>query len=49
MEVTNRLQEAIKQTDLAIEDVSQPDVRRDLEQARESLREGLESLDERGG
>jgi hypothetical protein len=46
MDTPNRIQEAIKQTDIAIREVSQPDVRRELEQARENLREALESVDE---
>ena len=45
MEVTNRLQEAIKQTRIAKQEVEESEVIRDLEQALELLEKGLESLE----
>lgn len=44
MKVTNRIQEAIKQTRLAKQEVEESEVSRDLEQALESLQNGLESV-----
>ena len=46
MEVTNRLEEAIKQVRLAKQEVEKPEVSQDLEDCLESLQNGLESLEE---
>jgi hypothetical protein len=46
MDRKDRLQEAIKQIDIAIDDANQSDVLRELEDGKESLQEGLELLDE---
>jgi len=48
MDSTNRLQEAIKQTQLAKRDVEDPDVSQNLEKCLRSLQNGLESLKEDG-
>jgi len=45
MDVTDRLQEAIKQTKIAKQEVGESEVSRNLEQALESLQNGLESLE----
>jgi len=49
MEVKNRLQEAIKQTRIAKQEVENSEVSQDLEQALESLQNGLEALEKEGG
>lgn len=46
MDVTNRLEEAIKQVRLAMQEIEDPDVSKDLEEGRESLRKALEALEE---
>jgi hypothetical protein len=45
MEVTARLEEAIKQTRLAKQEVERSEASRSLEQGLESLQDGLESLE----
>lgn len=49
MRTRQRLNEAIKQTEIGLESIDQPDTRQSLEQALESLEEGLESLDKSSG
>ncbi|WP_336338717.1 hypothetical protein [Haloarcula brevis] len=46
MDVTTRLEESIKQVRLAKQDVTDPEVVRELEETLESLRSTLESLEE---
>jgi hypothetical protein len=44
VEIDTRLQEAIKQTNLAIEDTNQSDVVHELEDAKEALEKARERL-----
>lgn len=44
MDAENRLEEAIKQTNLAIEEINQPDAIRELEDGKESLEKARERL-----
>jgi hypothetical protein len=41
-----RLNEAIKQTELALEDIDHPDTRQQLEQGLDSLKRTMELLDD---
>lgn len=46
VKVTTRLEEAIKQVQLAKQEVAEPEVARELEESLESLQSALESLEE---
>jgi len=46
MEVKNRLQEAIKQIQLAKQEVDQSDVSQELDQSLEALQDAVETLDD---
>jgi hypothetical protein len=49
MKTRQRVSEAIKQTELALENIDNPDTRQKLEQGLDSLKLGLKSLKEGPG